>query len=69
MDKLPDDARIQALELRPGDYVVISFPGPITDEQADWVARHAARGFDGHRVLVLSEGAEVAVVRPGRRGS
>lgn len=55
---------VQRLALTPGDVVVISVHGAITDDIAERLRKYVADVLAGHPVIVLADGIKVGVLSP-----
>jgi hypothetical protein len=62
--ELPLIERVQAVELNPGDVVVLTAQGRISLQDAEELRSRAEKWFPGHEVRVL-DGLELSVLRPG----
>jgi hypothetical protein len=60
---LPPTATVQQLDARPGDVLVITFPGNVSAEQAARLKDTAERHLKEYRVMVIGNGGTVSVVR------
>lgn len=59
---LLDDARIQVLGLKKGDTLVLTYPGRLTEADADRIKAHLT-GLLDVRVMVVGDGARLSVIR------
>ncbi len=56
--------RIQALELQPGDVLVVTLPEVATFEAIDHAREYLERRFPSQQILVTTRGVDVAAYRP-----
>lgn len=56
--------RIEPMELRDGDVLVVSTPEPLTKEHATAIQEIVEAKFPGHTAVVLSGGFALQVLRP-----
>lgn len=54
---------VKVIPLRPGDVILAKVPSPIADSTADRIRQGLADVFVGHRIVVLSGGVDIEVVR------
>jgi hypothetical protein len=59
--KISDLSRV---ELAPGDVVIYRHPLRISEAAAAAIRNNLSKAFPGHRIGILEDGAELAVVRP-----
>ncbi len=67
LEKAPEVKKVQIVRLEPGDIVVLSAPGCISNETASRLKEHFERCFEPERLkcIVLGDGMEVQkVLRP-----
>lgn len=72
MADLPSIERLQAVTIEPGDVIVVTLPARTPDDFAGWVddiQAAMAKKFPGHKVLIVSAGVEVSVMRPEEASS
>ena len=50
------------LDLKPGDMVVVKFPGKLTADGVDALQRGLKEIFPDHRAIVLENGADIDVI-------
>lgn len=55
----------QRLTVKPGDVVVLSFPGAMRHEHAERIRDHMHTIFPENKVLVLSDGATIGIMGAG----
>lgn len=55
---------ISRLELKPGDVLVIRYPGSLSQKARDMIAAQMNHLFPGRRCIILDEGMELQVVSP-----
>ncbi len=60
----PTIERIQALELRPGDVLVVTLPADATYEHFKLVEQILERKLPGQQVFVVTNEVDVAAYRP-----
>ncbi len=69
LEKAPEVKKVQVVRLEPGDIVVLSAPGYISNETANRLKEHFERCFEpeGLKCVVLGDGLEVQkVLRPNK---
>ena len=67
LKQAPEVKQVQIVRLEPGDVVVLSAPGSISNETAVRLKEHFERHFEaeGFKCMVLGDGMEVQkVLRP-----
>jgi hypothetical protein len=57
-------ADLSRVALEPGDILLIRSPKRLTLQSVDSLKKAIREGLPGHRVLVLEEGLDLAVIRP-----
>jgi len=60
---LPELTRVEVIELRPNDALVLRCPGPITADQAEQLRQELQHKFPDRRCLVLGDGLTLDVLR------
>ena len=56
--------RIDTADLRPGDTVVVSVDGALLPSQAEELRASVSKEFTGHKVVVLTSGVRMSILRP-----
>ena len=56
---------LHVLRIEPGDVLVFSHPGRLSDVARDAITGKTVRAFPGHYVMLLEEGMQLGVVREG----
>ncbi len=56
--------RIEVADIRPGDTIVLTIPHEITKAQIDYIKANAEAWFPWHKVVVLTGGVTLGVMRP-----
>lgn len=65
LSQAPEIKQVQILRLQPGDIVVLSAPGCISNETAQRLKEQWERSFEGFKCAILGDGIEVQkVLRP-----
>jgi hypothetical protein len=64
-DKSPVDLDVSVLKLQPGDTLVLTAPGYITQEAAERIKRYTEERFPGVNAIVLGDGLKVDGVLRG----
>lgn len=59
--KISDLSRV---ELAPGDVLIFRYPLRISQDSAAAIRKNLSIAFPGHRIGILDDGGELAVVRP-----
>lgn len=54
--------QIARFDLRPGDILVVKSPEVLSYDQVQFITRLLKEQCEGHRVMVLSEGMDLAVL-------
>ena len=60
---LSDVERIQAVEIQPGDTIVVTLPPHATPEQFNVFNEKVSALFEGHEVVVVTSGVDISVMR------
>lgn len=55
--------RVEIADIRPGDTIVLTVPHEITMAQVDRIKANAEAQFPGHRVVVLTSGITLGLMR------
>jgi len=63
MAELPDVERLQVVDIRPNDTIVLHLPERTTLEQGEELAARFRAKFPDQKVLVLGAGLEIEVHR------
>lgn len=61
-------ADLSRLDLRPGDVLVFRHEKRISQASVRYIKDECAKAIPGHRVMVLDDGLELAVLRPVEQG-
>jgi hypothetical protein len=64
--KLPPLKAAKVVRLQPGDVLVLVCEDQITKEQAALLTEYGEQAFPGHKVVVLSGGLDIKLIRPER---
>ncbi len=56
--------RVDVADIRPGDTIVICVPQEISKQQASVIRANAEEQFPGFKVVVLTGGVTLGVMRP-----
>lgn len=70
LKQAPEIKQVQIVRLEPGDIVVLSAPGMISNETANRLKEHFERHFEpeGLKCMVVGDGLEVQkVLRPTKK--
>jgi hypothetical protein len=54
--------KLERLELKPGDKLILTFPGEISEKQEAQIKSAMEREFPNNRFVVLASGAQLHVV-------
>ena len=60
---LTDVAEIERLALRPGDAIVYKHPRRLDRHDYDYVSEQLKTAFPDRKILILEDGADLAVLR------
>jgi hypothetical protein len=60
---LPATVTVQRLDAKPGDTLVITYPGPVPMAHVERIQRTMKEGFPGFKCLVIENGGVVSVLR------
>lgn len=64
----PEVKQVQILRLEPGDIVVLSAPGMISEDSAQRIKNYWDESFNDFKCVVLGDGIEVTkVLRPKKK--
>jgi hypothetical protein len=63
LSALPAAATVEVLNAEPGDVLVLTAPGHISDETATQLKRHAETAFPGYKFMVLGDGLKLSVLK------
>ena len=55
--------RVEVADIRPGDTIVLSVPHVMTKAQAESIKANAEAMFPGHKVIVLTDGVALGLLR------
>lgn len=64
IEALPEAERVEIVRVQPGDVIVLTFPGLISQETAERIKRTCESNlFPNNRVMVIGDGARVSVLQ------
>lgn len=55
---------LQVVRIQPGDTLVLRFPGTLSLMYVQRIGEQFRTAFPDHRTVVITEGAELGVIRP-----
>lgn len=58
-----EGATARIFRIRPGDTLVLRFPGRLTQDEAERVKEIAEGVFEGVKVAIITDGADIDVLR------